>query len=236
MNMKWMVVFCCSVILILGGLLAGTTHLYRQDSEEYQRLLVEAEVTRERDIQVLVAQNERELIDLQTEVGLAMQKRQQDDMTIKALRELYATEKEKFTDMRQNYFNERSQNLIYLFQLEVGKEKAAVLREALNTAIDKTAGRARWFKDVRELKDYLEGYEPGLRGFDIDLNGALCVPAAINLMFDALEHGFIIDTEIDEDNKHAVGKTIIDRQYYFIEPQTKEIFRYLGSTKWEVGS
>ena len=43
MKMKWFVVFCCLIILILGGLLAAGRHFYQQDALEYQRLLAEAE-------------------------------------------------------------------------------------------------------------------------------------------------------------------------------------------------
>ena len=245
MKMKWFVVFCCLIILILGGLLAAGRHFYQQDALEYQRLLAKAEVTRKRDIQTttqsLVAQHEAEMLDIKTEIDDARWYVLQSELTIKALRRLFATEKDKSTSLYLSYHIERTTTIQLSAQLEREKENSAYLLAALQEANAKIIP-PRPFKDKRELNEYLETYEPGLHFYggaifflNDDRQAAVCVPAATHLMLDAFEHGFIIDTEIDEDNEHAVGKTIINGQYHFIEPQTKEVFRYLGGTKWKVG-
>jgi hypothetical protein len=219
MNMKWLIIFCCLIILVLGGLLAVNRYFYQQDALEYRRLLVEAESLRAQDN--LTAN--QTITSLLTIASLY----EEDIINLRNAAEEYYL----------SYHSERTTTSQLSAQLEREKAKSASLTEALDKALLDSVYRARPFKDLEQLNEYLKGYAPGARYFGTTyIDGhSQCVAFATHLMLDALAHGFIIDTEIDENNEHAVGKTIIDGHYYFIEPSTKEIFREMGGTRWKVG-
>ncbi len=51
-------------------------------------------------------------------------------------------------------------------------------------------------------------------------------------MIDAAEHGYLLPTEILENEKHMVNCARIGLDFYFVEPQTKEIFRVVSGQLW----
>ena len=217
MNQKYLVVFLIILIAIFGGLYSRSLFVleeerdrYRQEIERYQQ---DVEIAHDQ-----VREHESTIVDMVK--------------SINQYKNVYFYIDKLELDLRCT----EEEASVLRYQVLLLQDKIAYLKPALSTALKMSRKNIRPFMSVEELETYLAGYEPGLKFFgNAYLSSDQCVASAMALAFDALEHGFWIETEVDERNHHAVCKTIIGGDYFFIDPVTKSVTNKLSGLRYHVG-
>ncbi len=113
-------------------------------------------------------------------------------------------------------------------------------RELNNFLIElQTTKRLKQFATVSELKSWLSELEPAtiIRNLyeylDPTFNPNKCVGLAVGLSLTAYADGYLISTELVNNNTHMVGSTIIAEQIYLIDIQpTMGQYFYVYPVTW----
>lgn len=131
----------------------------------------------------------------------------------------YTVSVDKYNDLVYRY-----NTLAESYNLEIKKPKQNPVLITENIPIYVYTNEARHFKDLNELKDWLELDDTNKHEY---IKGYYnCQNFARDLQLSAIESGYIISTELSEDRHHMLNTAYLSVVHcrYYIEPQTDEVW------------